>query len=219
MRQCRGNHISYRSARHLLRAAVVAALLPVGAFAAAPAEQHYRADLMPLNASVGGSASGSVKLTVGGGTLTIAADVKGLSPGVHMIHIHGFTSGDKSASCAGADQDANHDGIIDLVETGAVSGTTLIPFNGRPIALNIGGPGYPKANAAGEFIYWKRLKLRRLEAALKQKDGIEGARFDKWVIYVHGVPDGVRLPASAQSLPGVPPRMTLPVACGVIRAQ
>ncbi len=133
-----------------------------------------------------------------------------------MIHIHGFPSG-KDTTCAGPAQETDRDNIIDLTETEPVSGTTLIPFNGRPSALNIGGPGYPKANTAGVFTYHRKIPLKRLDTALKKQFGIDSLQLEKRVIYVHGVPASTRLPSSVKSLPGVPAVITLPVACGPIQ--
>lgn len=209
---------SPRSAAFALGGALAVALLLPLAASAAPAGQHFEADLMPLNAKVGGGASGKVTLTLGGKDLVIDAHVKGLSPGTHMIHIHGFKTGDQAASCVSAAQDANHDGILDLAETEPVSGTTLIPFNAHPAALNITGAGYPKANKAGDFTYRKTVSVKRLDGNLKKQDGIDGLHLDRRVIYVHGVPSSRNLPSSVKSLPGVPASMTLPIACGVIRA-
>jgi hypothetical protein len=211
-------HFTSYSAKILLRVATVAALLalPIAALAAT-GPKVFHADLMPLNASVGGGAHGTVTLTVSNGILTIDADVKGLSPGMHMIHIHGFTFGDKSATCASMAQDVNGDGIIDLTETGPVSGTTLIPFTDQPASLKIPSDKYPVANASGEFTYRETVSLKDLNMALKKNFGIEDVQLDKRVIYVHGIPDRSHLPATVGSLPGVPANLTLPVACGVIR--
>ena len=184
---------------------------------AASATRHFEAELMPLNASVGGGARGTVKLTIEGDALTIRAKVTGLSPGMHMIHIHGFATGDKAAACAGAAQDQDSDGIIDLLETEPVSGTTLIPFHDQPATLKLPSDNYPKADAAGSFSYRQTVSLRKLNTALQKQFGIERLDLDKRVIYVHGVPDGTKLPATVKSLPGVPANATLPVACGVIR--
>ena len=217
-----------RSLKHLARHSVntpfglaiaaAALLLPV-AVPAAPAAETFHANLMPLNASVGGGAKGTVTLKIDNDTLTIDAHVRGLSPGMHMIHIHGFTVGDKAASCAGAAQDKDGDGIIDLIETEPVSGTTLIPFHDQPATLKIPSDKYPVANASGEFTYRKTVSLSELNAALKKQFGIDGVQLNKRVIYVHGVPDTSHLPATVGSLPGVPANATLPVACGVIRAS
>jgi hypothetical protein len=203
-----------------LRIVVVAGaalLLPATAEPGTRAADRFEADLMPLNASVGGGASGTVKLAVNDDSLTIEADVKGLSPGMHMIHIHGFTTGDKAAACAGPAQDTNHDGIIDLAETEPVSGTTLIPFHDQPATLKLASDKYPVAGSGGSFRYGETVPLKALDAALKKQFGIENLNLGERVVYVHGVPDGSKLPATVKSLPGVPASMTLPVACGVIR--
>lgn len=215
-RHCRD--ASPHSAKFAFGTALAAALLLPLAASAAPAGRHFQADLMPLNAKVGGGASGQVTLILNKNDLVINAHVTGLSPGMHMIHIHGFKTGDQAASCVSAAQDTDHDGILDLAETESVSGTTLIPFNAHPAALNITGAGYPKANKAGEFTYRKTVSVKRLDANLKKQDGIDSLHLDRRVIYVHGVPASKNLPSSVKSLPGVPATMTLPVACGVIRA-
>ncbi|NLB83129.1 MAG: CHRD domain-containing protein [Synergistaceae bacterium] len=200
-----------------IMAAAALFILPGAAFAA-PLSQVFKADLTPLNESAGGGAKGTVTLTVNGDELTIEAEVTGLNPpGMHMIHIHGFTEGNKAATCAGPEQDKNGDGIIDLIETEPVSGTTLIPFHDQPGSLGIPSDKYPVANAEGKFTYKKTVSLKELNEGLKKTFGIDDVQLDKRVIYVHGVPDTPPLPDTVGSLPGVPAKMTLPVACGVIR--
>ena len=214
-------HFTRRSAKTPWKVATMAALLslPLVALPASGATV-YKADLMPLNASAGGGATGTVTLAVNGDKLTIDAKVNGLHPpGMHMIHIHGFTTGDKAASCAGPAQDKNGDGVIDLSETEPVSGTTLIPFTNDPAGLKVPSDKYPVANAQGEFTYKETVSLKQLNAALKKDHSIDGVQLDKRVIYVHGVPETPPLPTTAASLPGVPAAVTLPVACGVIRAS
>lgn len=137
---------------------------------------------------------------------------------MHMIHIQGFTTGDKAASCAIPIQDKNGDGIVDLDETTPVSGTTLIPFTDQPVTLKIASDASPKANAGGELIYRNTVSAAHLVASLKQQFGIDSVQLDRRVIYVHGVPDSSHLPATVKSLPGVPANLTLPIACGVIQA-
>lgn len=39
-------------------------------------------------------------------------------------------------------QDVNHDGFIDLPETEAVPGTTMVPFDDAPQEMNIPHDGY-----------------------------------------------------------------------------
>ena len=210
-------HSPGASLRRITTTAVVL-LLPMVA-CAAPSTQIFRAQLMSLNAPVGGGAAGTVTLTINDDTLTIKADVTGLSPAMHMIHIHGFVAGDKAATCAGAAQDKDGDGIIDVIETEPVSGITLIPFDEQPAALVIPSDTYPRANASGAFHYRATVSLTDLNAALKKQFGIDSVHLDKRVIYVHGIADSSHLPPTVHSLPGVPAKVTLPVACGVIRAS
>lgn len=202
-------------------AAASAALLTGGvslkAQTAGGATTHYAAKLVPLNAQVTGSrAHGELRMTVRGGRVTIELWARGLPPGMtHMAHLHGFVNG-AAASCPKAAADTNHDGIIDVIETEPASGITLIPLNQDPAALDITGPGYPKASQSGRIRYRKTVSLARLDQAMAAAHHGASADLDKRVVYIHGVPDGARLPASAASLPGVPAQATLPIACGVI---
>lgn len=183
--------------------------------AATGAGERYVANLQPLNAEYGGGASGEARLHMEGSDLVIEVDAQGLSPGIHLMHYHGFVAGD-DATCAGAAQDANQDGVIDLVETESVSGTTLVPFHDHPASLEIPSQNYPEASDQGAMEYQQRVPLEDLERALSQTHGIENLSLDTRVVYIHGVPAETALPETAQSLPGVPAQVTLPIACGVL---
>jgi hypothetical protein len=75
------SHRLRHSAKALAGVAIAAAvlLLPV-VVSSAPSIRHFQADLMRLNVSVGGGASGTATLTRDADGLTIDVDVKGLSP-------------------------------------------------------------------------------------------------------------------------------------------
>jgi hypothetical protein len=196
----------------------LALALGIGVFAGQPAhaaETTYTAKLMPMNAKVTGSeAGGEAQFTVSGDTLTITVDAHGLPPGMaHMQHLHGFISG-KNAMCPGAGADVNHDGVVDLNETEAAAGTTLIPLNGDPAALKLAGAGYPTASKDGEYSYRHRVSLKALNAAMAKTYKGASADLAQRVIFLHGVPPHTSLPKTAASLPGVPAQMTLPIACG-----
>jgi len=75
---------------------------------------------------------------------------------------------------------------------------------------------YPEANAEGAITYQQRVPLEELQRSLAQTHGIENLSLDQRVVYIHGVPPETALPETAQSLPGVPAQVTLPVACGVL---
>ncbi|MFO7652767.1 MAG: hypothetical protein R6X25_02990 [Candidatus Krumholzibacteriia bacterium] len=175
----------------------------------------YRADLAALNAeAIGFAPRGTATLTVSGDSLMIEIEMQDTPPGImHLQHIHGFT-GAGDATCAEAAQDVNGDGIVDLVETEAVSGTTLIPFHADPADLRIAADSYPVADADGRYRYRQQVALPQLQSALQEQLKVASLSLQDRVIYVHGVPAETRLPATVQSLPDVPAHVTLPIACG-----
>jgi Cu/Zn superoxide dismutase len=135
-------------ARTVLIAAAAASLPAV-----AGAQEHqphatYVAHLSALNTAVTGSkAVGEATFTIKGDSLTIAVNASELPKDIeHWQHFHGFTDGRK-ATCPTKAADANGDGIIDVVETGAAAGTTMVPFSGDPVSMDVPHGTYPKASA------------------------------------------------------------------------
>lgn len=182
-------------------------------------ETHaYVAEINAINPQLTNSkVSGQAIFIVADGQLKITMVVKGVSPGMHLQHIHGFISG-QAAICPPANADKNGDGIIDLVETEPSAGTTLIPFNGAPIELKIKSDTYPVAGKDGILTYEMTVPLAQLNAAIKKEYGIDKLDLEHRVIIIHGVPEGTSLPNTVQSLPGVPAYVTVPIACGEIKA-
>jgi len=133
----------------------------------------------------------------------------------HWEHFHGFPDG-KPASCVGAPRDTNKDGIIDLIETEPVSGTTMVPFNHKPEDMEIPTHTYPRADAKGMFEYTKTVPLTQLSNKFEQTYPGGRIELDKRVIYVHGVPASSTLPGTVKSLGPIPAHVTLPIACGKI---
>lgn len=208
--------------------AALAATVPLGATTSTPAaiaatatlpHLAYVAQLKPLNSSVTGmQTTGRAQFAVSNGKLAIRVSVTGAPPGItHWQHIHGFVSG-KNAQCATKKNDTNHDSVVDLIETKAVSGKTLVPLNGNPAAMQVSGGGYPVASANGSYIYQVIVPMAKLQSAFGKK--FKGQKLDlaKRVVYVHGVPKATKLPASVSTLPGAPAYVTLPIACGKITA-
>ncbi|MGH8161358.1 MAG: hypothetical protein ACRESR_04290, partial [Gammaproteobacteria bacterium] len=178
----------------------------------------YIAHLHPLNSKATGLRThGEAQFAIKGDQLTIRVSVEDAPPGIaHWQHLHGFTDG-KAAQCASnTSSDANHDGVVDLIETEAVSGTTLVPLNADPTAMKIASNTYPKASVDGSYVYRETVSLKALQTAFAK--AFKGRKLDlaKRVVYIHGVPSGTKLPATAKSLNGVPVDVTLPIACGVI---
>lgn len=183
-------------------------------------ETHaYVAKISEINPQLTkGDVSGQAIFIIANGQLKITLVVKGLSPGMHLQHIHGFMT-DKAATCPPANADKNGDGIIDLVETEPYAGTTLIPFNGDPVGLKIKSDTYPVADKNGVLTYEMTVPLDKLNAAIKKEYGIDNLSLENRVIFIHGVPESTSLPNTVQSLPGVPAYVTVPIACGVIKAM
>lgn len=193
------------------------ALLSAQVSAQAQVGERYTAKLAPLNSDkIGTSASGTAKLSIEEGALTISIEATGLAPGLmHLQHFHGFPDG-RAAICPTAEADTNGDGYVDLIETEPMSGTTMVPFHAHPATLEIPNDTYPVADKNGAAHYKKTESVETLEKALKEKFNVPVLALSKRVIIIHGVPADKSLPDSVKSLPGVPAQVTLPVACGVI---
>lgn len=207
----------YFSFRKLsLGLAVVAGLITNVACAQ---KESYRADLTALNATMTGSiAKGVATFQVVGDTLKIHIKMTGTPANTqHWEHFHGYPDG-KESSCATIAQDVNHDGLVDLVETGAVSGTTMVPFDASPEKMNIPNDTYPTSDSKGAYEYTKIVPLEELSLRFAEvyKDG--KLNLANRVIYVHGVLDSSHLPSTvAGNVGSYDPHVTLPIACGKIR--
>ncbi len=203
-----------------LPALIVGALVLVSAgtgIAAAPTRAVYVAHLHAMNGGVtGASTTGSARFVINGDTLTIDIRVHGAPPGmVHWQHFHGFKDG-QPATCPTASADTNHDGVVDLIETGKASGTTMVPFITDPTSMDVAHGTYPKADAHGDYHYHETVSLKALDAAFGKAFPGQQLDLDKRVVYIHGVPAGTRLPSSVASLGPIPAQVTLPIACGKI---
>jgi hypothetical protein len=181
----------------------------------------YSAQLQEINPEASpGEITGEVDITIVGDSVTFSVAAGGFEPGsMHLMHIHGFrdTVDTVEAMCAASEQDTNNDDYVDLIETQAVSGVTLIPFHDDPVSLQIKTDTYPTAAEDGTITYQKTVSLSVLEQAIKQQYGLNRAIFEHGVVYIHGVPATVSLPETVQSLPDVPASTTLPIACGELR--
>lgn len=206
---------------HILAVGPIAALIGMSGVSAARADAgdvRYQAMLHPMNAAVVGSeAKGRATFTISGDELTIHIEVEDAPPGIeHWQHFHGFATGDAAAKCPTDAADANHDGIIDLIETELSAGTTMVPFNADPVAMDIPASTYPKADAHGDYTYQTTVSMKALEAAFAKKFPGQRLGLDRRVVFVHGAPDDANLPATVASLDDIPAHVTLPIACGVI---
>jgi hypothetical protein len=202
-------------------AAIVCAFsIPIFAMAAnarGPAAEAYVAKLQSMNAAPTHHATtGTAKFEVHGDKLTITVSVKDAAPNIiHWQHFHGFKT-DAAAECATQAADTNGDGFVDLIETGPTSGTTMIPFDDKPAAMDVAHGAYPKADVRGSYKYRKVVSLKALTAAFAKAFDGQKLDLDKRVVLIHGVPADAKLPATVQSLGPIPAHVTLPIACGKI---
>jgi len=204
-------------AQVLLMAATTAGLP-----AEAGAQNHqpnadYVAHLSPLNMTVTGLKTlGEATFTIKGDSLTIAVNASGLPKDIeHWQHFHGFIDG-RQAACPAQSADANGDGIIDVVETGAAAGTTMVPFSGDPVSMDVPHGTYPKASATGTLQYQETVSLSALQAAFAKAFDGQKLDLDRRVVFIHGIPAASALKASVASLGPIPAQVTLPIACGKI---
>lgn len=177
----------------------------------------YIAHLAPMNASaVGSRTTGEAQFEIRGNDLIIDIKVENAPPNIaHWQHFHGFKDG-RAATCPGPSADRNGDGIVDLIETEPASGTTMVPFDDAPAKMDIAHGIYPKASADGSYTYHEVVPLRALRAAFAKSFGTPKIDLDKRVVYIHGVPEDTKLPATVASLGPIPAGVTLPIACGRI---
>jgi hypothetical protein len=200
-----------------LRAALLAALLPAAAAAQQGEVTAVSGDVTPLNA-FGEGVTGTTSLALQGDDLVITLNVEDAAPGMHLAHVHGFAEqSPDDATCPDQSADANGDGYVDLIETRAAAGVTLIPFTDAPASLQIQAETYPQASEEGRISYLQRVPLADLQSAVEERFGTPLA-LDRRVVFIHGAPDGSDLPESVQSLEGVPPQVTIPIACAELVA-
>lgn len=206
------------SARTLqLGAAACAAALLAGCAASSAPEAAWEAKLQPLNATVIDSqTTGQARFVQRGNTLDIDIQVDGAPASItHWQHFHGLADGG-AATCPDLSADRNGDGIVDLLETEPMAGTTMVPFIRKPQSMDIPHGSYPTADADGHYHYQVSVPLDQLEAAFADAFPGQQLDLDKRVVFIHGVPDSIALPSSVQSLGPIPAQTTLPIACGVI---
>jgi len=177
----------------------------------------YIARLHSMNTKVTGLQTvGEAKFVTRGNTLTISVEVKAAPPGItHWQHFHGFKD-NHAATCPTEAADMNGDGIIDLIETEPMSGTTMVPFDDVPVAMDVAHGAYPKASAAGTYMYRKPVSLKGLTAAFAKVIDDRKLDLDHRVVFIHGVSPDAKLPPSVASLGDIPAQITLPIACGEI---
>lgn len=182
------------------------------------ADATYRAKLSSVNAEATGSdAEGEASFTIAGDRLTIRVTEMGAAADMqHLQHFHGFVDADRISRCPTAADDANGDGIIDLAETEAGAGTTMVPFHDHPVSMEVASDTYPIAGPDGSYSYEKTVSLSALQKSFAEKFKGQDLDLARRVVFLHGVPDSMQLPATVASLGDISAQVTIPIACGKI---
>ena len=161
----------------------------------------YVARLTPLNPDENGQAvTGTATFTIEEGVFTAEVDARGLA----------------------VTDDANGDGVLDVVEGVPAYGPILVPLDEELADLSFqtlfpeaesvrGRPGY------GIIDYEASTAFEALQDALNEELALDTRH-----VVLHGVAIDTELPGSVQTLAfpsgdPIPPQITLPVACGEIR--
>lgn len=185
----------------------------------------FVAELHPLNPQVQnaldpdrrtplGVTEGKAYFRVVNGQLTAVVDVAGAEPadaafpeGLHPQHIH---AADRCPTMA---DDANGDGVVDVIEGLPKYGPIMVPLDDNLADTSSQVTGFPlAAGVRGTYHYTASASVAAVEAALGHPLDLPTRH-----VVIHGVDLATPLPASAQSLPGLPAQITLPIACGELR--
>ena len=207
-----------------MRALLLSALLLVAAGcddASGDNVAVFAATLAPVNGS-GVSGSASVRADFGGGVFSVVVDASGLDDRSHPQFI--FARPGTRSECPTAADDANADGVVDVVEATGATGGILLPLDNNVGDQDINVPGFP---SGASVAYSTSAPLAEVDGALVRDDddgadlivtlGSSGVlSLEDFVVVLHGVSSAV--PASAQSVLGLDAATTLPVACGVLVA-
>lgn len=173
----------------------------------------YRAMLRPLNAHVSHApVMGEATIRVQGDLFRITVNAKGLEPGIpHPQHIHGAL-GSGPGTCPDAGDDANRDGVVDVIEGVPDYGPILLTLDSdlsNGSGTEVDGLPNPE-NDGGAIRYRMSGSWSEIQAGL----GGTPVLGDRHIV-LHGVDPDTPLP-EAQSVGGLPAWLTLPVACGAL---
>jgi hypothetical protein len=182
------------------------------------AQKSYTANLTAVNQQIAPSTAGNSVIKVDKDNFTVAVNVALAPTGPHLQSI---TVGD---ACPTTQNDTNGDGYIDAVEAQDVSGKTIIPLDGDLSSQEAGADGIPVDN----YSYSQTTSFAKMISDLVLPDtdpndsivklsSNDELTFQGKVVMVHGVPAATVLPATVQTIDGLPAQATLPIACGVIK--
>ncbi len=176
----------------------------------------YVAEIKPVNAKlIGSEVRGHAEIVVDGDTVSVKIEATGTPPNMmHWSHFHGFTDGRKGRVPT-EEADTNGDGIIDLPELYAVSGSTMVPFDNAPHDMHIPHDNYPHSDAEGNWNYEFEFPLGKLEENFEAKFETRDLALDKRTVLIHGIPESIELPDTVLgTVKEYGPHTTVPIGVG-----
>ncbi|WP_349367687.1 hypothetical protein [Salinarimonas sp.] len=175
-------------------------------------------DVAPLNdaQTTNQGPHGEVRIATLGDRLEIAVYARGLEPGMHRVHVHGFTGDDpQAARCPTPAADINDDGWVDLAEARLVTGEALIPITTDTVSLTYDEDWYPEAGTWGVLDFETRVMTEELRTAVRERHGTPLA-LTRRVVLIHGVSPETELPVTVYAPQGSSAHAATPVACAML---
>lgn len=175
----------------------------------------YRGSLKELNSTIAPGVFGNVKIDINRDKFDVSVNLVNAPLGPHIQRL---SIGNE---CPTMTDDTNGDGYIDALESQNVTGKALIPFDGDLSTQDAGATEYP----VDSYQYVESAAFSTMLADLIAKDpnpedsvtkltAANELSFEGKVVVVHGVPAETVLPPTVQSIDGLAPQATLPIACG-----
>ncbi|MCM2349385.1 MAG: hypothetical protein NDI69_05135 [Bacteriovoracaceae bacterium] len=158
-------------------------------------EGTFRAVLNPENPDIS-NATAAAQISIQGDEIKAQVFFGNGEETIHAQHIHSGTR------CPTIEDDSNGDGVIDANEAQAVYGPAIIPLDSE-LSTTIGN--FP---TGASYVYDESGSFSQLLSNFN----LQGLNVEGKVINIHGVPESVELPPTAQG-----GKAAFPITCGVLQ--
>lgn len=136
---------------------------------------------------------------------------------MHMQRIH------SGRRCPTLEDDLNGDGLIDIVEAEKALGEVILPLDNDLSSRAAGEGKYPIGSA---FTYIRSAKWSSILEDLKKsyKEGYmvlqgEHLNLENKVVLIHGTSATTLVPTTLETKDDLEPHISVPIACGIIKAK
>jgi hypothetical protein len=186
-------------------------------------EGEYLAILHPVNEIVTGQITGAFTFSRDIEFNEVITDVRLNNSGYRVIHTQSVKLAQR---CPDFRDDANHDGIIDIIEEESLTGKVFIPLDGDISSQDSHDGEYPVSDDFGSYIYSQQSDFTSFMSDLRshtdqshyiklagdEKFQIEGA-----IVIIYGINESVNLPLTVSADGRRSRHQSIPIACGTIR--